>query len=90
VLFRSPATMFAFEDANDCQDALPITLHQLAGTSPRVIARCVYVDPAKDKEDAVLTWTVDTDGALIASVDLPKTVAASASPPAAGRISLQR
>lgn len=86
----APATMFAFEDAHDCQDALPVTLHQLAGTSPRVIARCVYVDPANDKADAVLTWTVDTDGALIASVDVPKAVVASAATPAAGRISLQQ
>jgi hypothetical protein len=77
----SPTTVF--ESFEECTDELPVRLHHFAGQQPRVIARCVYVDPAMEEEDAELSWNVEKDGTLAASVGVPAVVVASGKPEAA-------
>lgn len=64
-----PAPTPIFETVEECEAMLPGSLATLQGARPRVFAQCVYVDPAMEEEDAVLTWDVLPGGKLVASVD---------------------
>lgn len=63
-----PAPTPIFETMEECQALLPASLKQAEGTEAKVLADCVFVDPAMEEEDAVLEWDVTKDGKLIASV----------------------
>jgi hypothetical protein len=64
-----PAPVPAYEAAADCNRELPISLGAFSGQYGRLFARCVEVDPALEEEDAELTWDVQPDGTLIASIE---------------------
>lgn len=64
-----PAPTPIFETVEDCAAMLPGSLAGLSEARPRVFAECVYVDPAMEGQDAVLTWDVLPSGKLVASVD---------------------
>lgn len=72
-----PAPVPIYETTEECEAVLPRTIQEFSGRRPHVVAQCVYVDPAMEEEDAVLTWDVRTDGTLEASVDAAEVVVAS-------------
>lgn len=63
-----PAPVPIFETMEECTAELPLSLSQANGKDERVFAQCVFVDPAMEEEDAVLTWDVTRDGWLVASI----------------------
>ncbi|MGB3390338.1 MAG: hypothetical protein WBA88_20420 [Pseudaminobacter sp.] len=71
-----PAPVPIYETTEECEDVLDETARQFAGMKPRVFTQCVYVDPAMEEEDAVLTWDIRPDGTLEASIG-PELVVAS-------------
>jgi hypothetical protein len=71
-----PAPVPLYETTEECDVALPIAIREFSGRKPKVFAQCVYVEPAMEEEDAVLTWDIRPDGTLEASVD-PAIVVAS-------------
>jgi hypothetical protein len=64
-----PAPTPIFETVEECTAMLPSSLATLSKERPRVFAECVYVDPAMEEQDAVLTWDVLPGGKLVASID---------------------
>ncbi|QPC85721.1 hypothetical protein GA830_02470 [Mesorhizobium sp. NBSH29] len=73
-----PAPAPIFETAGECMEALPEGIATYAGRHPRVIARCIDVDPAMEEEYAELTWDVTKEGVLIANLETPVLVASNA------------
>jgi hypothetical protein len=72
-----PAPTPIYETVEECETVLPQTLHSYAGKHPQLFAQCVFVDPAMEEEDAELTWDIDDDGMLHASVGVPETAVAA-------------
>lgn len=72
-----PAPVPIYETTEECEAVLPQTIHEFSGRKPHVVAQCVYVDPAMEEEDAVLTWDVRSDGTLEASVGPAEVIVAS-------------
>ncbi|RUM97668.1 hypothetical protein EET67_11415 [Pseudaminobacter arsenicus] len=72
-----PAPVPIYETMEECDAVLPDTLREFSGRKPHVVAQCVYVDPAMEEEDAVLTWDIRPDGTLDASVGPAEVVVAS-------------
>lgn len=72
-----PAPAPIFETAQECDAELPVALRQLNGRSDRVVATCVFVDPAMEEEDAELVWDIRPDGSLEASIVSGNTAVAS-------------
>lgn len=64
-----PAPVPLFETYEECDAALPAAFDARKADSPRVFARCVFVDPALEEEDAELVWDVTPAGMLVASVE---------------------
>ena len=64
-----PAPTPIYETFEECQVELRITLASMAGQRDKVLGQCVYVDPAMEEEDAELTWDVQKDGKLVASIE---------------------
>ncbi|MET0600127.1 MAG: hypothetical protein ABWZ57_19930 [Mesorhizobium sp.] len=71
-----PAPVPVFEAFEECEDELAVGLRTFAGKHPRVVARCIAVDPAMEEEDAELTWDVTPDGTLVASIGTPDVMVA--------------
>ena len=72
-----PSPVTVFETYEECESELPASLARLNGTQPRVLAKCLYVDPAMEEEDAELVWDVRPDGTLVASIGPSETIIAS-------------
>jgi hypothetical protein len=72
-----PAPTPIFETAQECDAELPVALRQLEGAGDRVVATCVFVDPAMEEEDAELVWDIRPDGSLVASIESSNTAVAS-------------
>lgn len=72
-----PAPAPIFETAGECMEALPRGIESFAGRYPRVIARCIDVDPALEEDYAELTWDVTKDGVLVASLETAAMVASN-------------
>lgn len=74
-----PAPTPIFETSQECDAELPEVLKQLGGTSERVLATCVFVDPAMEEEDAELVWDIRPDGSLVATIESNTAVASAPS-----------
>lgn len=75
-----PAPVPVFETAGECDAELPRALAGYDGTHPRVVARCIAVDPAMEEADAELVWDIRPDGSLIAAVETGGVMVATNSP----------
>ena len=64
-----PAPVSIYETYEECEADLRPTLSSFAGTRPKIVGQCVYVDPAMEEEDAELVWDVTPDGKLTASIE---------------------
>lgn len=72
-----PAPIPVYETQEECQGDLPVAIAMVEGQAEKILARCVFVDPALDEEDAELVWDVNTDGTLYASIETPALAVAS-------------
>ena len=73
-----PAPVPVYETTEECQGDLPVAVAMVDGQAEKILARCVFVDPALEEEDAELVWDVTSDGTLHASIEVPKVAVASA------------
>lgn len=80
-----PAPVPLYETFEECDAALSAALRDFSGRQPRIFAQCVYVDPAMEEEDAVLTWDIRPDGTLEASVEPAELMVASNPAPSTGK-----
>ena len=64
-----PAPVPVFEAYEECDAALPAAFDARKADSPRIFARCVFVDPALEEEDAELVWDITPGGMLVAEVE---------------------
>lgn len=72
-----PAPVALYETVEDCDAVLSGFRSVAEGTSPRVFATCVDVDPALAEEDLELTWDVTEANGLSASIGVPELQVAS-------------
>ena len=72
-----PAPIPLYETTEECEGDLPVAMALVDGEAERVMARCVFVDPALEEEDAELVWDVKPDGTLYASIEIPELAVAS-------------
>lgn len=72
-----PSPVTVFETYEECESELPVSLAALNGTEPRILAKCLYVDPAMEEEDAELIWDVRPDGTLTATIGPSEVIVAS-------------
>jgi len=63
----APAPMYA--NAQECEGVLPPEMRRHAQQFPQVLAKCIEFDPALEEESAELTWYINAQGDLIASVE---------------------
>lgn len=73
-----PAPVPIYETSQECDAELPAALRQLGSARDRVMATCVFVDPAMEEEDAELVWDVRPDGTLLAEIEAGGVVIATA------------
>lgn len=64
-----PAPTPIYETFEECQAEMPASRRELDGQAPRVLATCVYVDPALEYEDATIEWDITKDGKLVGSIE---------------------
>lgn len=64
-----PAPVPLYETTEECDAQIGAAIRELSGARDRVLATCVYVDPAMEEEDAELVWDVTPDGRIVASVE---------------------
>ncbi|GAA4121324.1 hypothetical protein ACFFTN_20805 [Aminobacter aganoensis] len=72
-----PAPTPLFEVFEDCQAELPKAIGILAPQYPRILAKCLEVDPALEDDYNQLTWNVLPNGTLDASLSVTSVIAAS-------------
>jgi hypothetical protein len=72
-----PAPIPVYETVEECDGDLPVALGMMSGKSAKVMAKCIYVDPVMEEEDAELVWDVDPDGTFYASIEIPDVMVAS-------------
>lgn len=65
-----PAPVTIFETAQDCTEAQPFALEDMAGKQPRIFGKCLPVDPALEEDYGEIVWDVTPQGQLEASVEL--------------------
>jgi len=75
-----PAPVPVYETFEDCETELKPTASAFDGVKPRILAQCVFVDPALEEEDAELVWDVLPNGTLVASIETGGMVMASSAP----------
>ncbi len=74
-----PAPTPIYETYEQCRIELGDAVASVAGQRPRIMANCVYVDPAEEDENAELVWDITSTGQLEAQlVDSSITVASHA------------
>lgn len=66
-----------FEAFEDCQSAIPEALRSLAPQHPRLVAKCLEVDPALEDDYDQLTWHVLPNGTLEAKLSISNVMTAS-------------
>jgi hypothetical protein len=66
-----PAPVTVFETADECTEARPFTLDDMAGQHPRIFGKCLPVDPALEEDYGEIVWNVTPEGRLDASVEIP-------------------
>ncbi|WP_192358342.1 hypothetical protein [Mesorhizobium mediterraneum] len=59
-----------FETAQECTAARPFALSDVQGQAPRIIGKCLSVDPALEDDYDQIVWNVRPDGTLDASVEI--------------------
>ncbi len=64
-----PGPVTVFETVQECADARPFTLDDMAGQQPRILGECLSVDPALEESDGEIVWSVTPDGRIEASVE---------------------
>ena len=72
-----PAPIPVYETYEECEGDLPVAMGMMNGEASRVMAKCVFVDPALEEEDAELVWDITPEGALEASIGAPEMMVAS-------------
>ncbi|MBZ9991480.1 hypothetical protein LB572_30765 [Mesorhizobium sp. BH1-1-5] len=66
-----------FEIAQACVAERPFALGDLQGQAPRIIGKCLAVDPALEDDYDQIVWNVKSDGTLAASLEVSRTLLAS-------------
>jgi hypothetical protein len=85
-----PVSESVFETAQECAAERPFALHDVQGQAPRVIAKCLSVDPALEDDYDQIVWNVRPDGTLDASVQMSDLeVASNGARPAKDSLSQQ-
>ncbi|MER8828669.1 hypothetical protein NKH73_02865 [Mesorhizobium sp. M0938] len=72
-----PVSVSVFETAQECTAERPFALEDVQGQAPRIIAKCLSVDPALEDDYDQIVWNVRPDGTLDASVEISGLVVAS-------------
>ncbi|RWO92184.1 hypothetical protein [Mesorhizobium sp.] len=65
-----PVSVSVFETAQECTAARPFAMGDVQGQAPRIIAKCLSVDPALEDDYDQIVWNVRPDGTLDASVEI--------------------
>ncbi len=63
-----PSPVTVFEAAEECNQAWPFAIEDLAGSSPRIFGKCIEIDPALEEEAGEIIWQVTPDDGLEASI----------------------
>jgi len=63
-----PAPVPVYETLEECQGELSPVRDSMRELREKVLATCVFVDPALEEEDAELVWDVTPDGKLVAEI----------------------
>lgn len=63
-----PSPVTVFEAAEECNQAWPFVIEDLAGSSPRIFGKCIEIDPALEEEAGEIIWQVTPDDGLEASI----------------------
>jgi hypothetical protein len=66
-----------FETAQACTAERPFALGDLQGRAPRIIGKCLAVDPALEDDYDHIAWNVRPDGTLVASLEVSGMLVAS-------------
>jgi hypothetical protein len=66
-----------FETAQACVAERPFALGDLQGQAPRIVGKCLAVDPALEDDYDQIVWNVTSDGTLVASLEVSGTLLAS-------------
>lgn len=72
-----PVSVSVFESAQECAAERPFALSDVQGQAPRIIAKCLSVDPALEDDYDQIVWNVRPDGTLDASVEISNLEVAS-------------
>jgi hypothetical protein len=70
-----PVSVFETEQA--CTAERPFALGDLQGQTPRIIGKCLAVDPALEDDYDQIVWNVKPDGTLVASLEVSGMLVAS-------------
>jgi len=70
-----PVSVFETEQA--CMAERPFALGDLQGQAPRIIGKCLAVDPALEDDYDQIVWNVKPDGTLVASLEVSGMLVAS-------------
>ena len=70
-----PVSVFETEQA--CTAERPFALGDLQGQAPRIIGKCLAVDPAREDDYDQIVWNVKPDGTLVASLEVSGMLVAS-------------
>ncbi|TPI25416.1 hypothetical protein FJ414_30820 [Mesorhizobium sp. B3-1-6] len=66
-----------FETAQACVAERPFALGDLQGQAPRIVGKCLAVDPALEDDYDRIVWNVRPDGTLAASLEVSGMLVAS-------------
>ncbi|MBN9552493.1 MAG: hypothetical protein J0H31_27470 [Alphaproteobacteria bacterium] len=66
-----------FETMQACVAERPFALGDLQGRAPRIVGKCLAVDPALEDDYDRIAWTVRPDGTLVASLEVSGMLVAS-------------
>ena len=72
-----PAPVALYEVVEECEEQLPAALRGFTGDFPQIFAQCLTVDPSMEEEDIVLSWGIQADGVLVASLGIPDVMVAT-------------
>lgn len=73
----SPPTA-VYEAVEDCEADLQPSIGLFTTKVPQVFGECVEVDPSIEQEDAELVWDIKADGTLLAMIEVPEIMIATA------------
>ncbi|RWM22556.1 MAG: hypothetical protein E5X53_08215 [Mesorhizobium sp.] len=72
-----PVSVSVFETAQECNAERSFVLSDAQSQAPRIIAKCLSVDPALEDDYDQIVWNVRPDGTLDASVEVSNLEVAS-------------